>query len=48
MNALGKPIAIALTLSILFVIFNIYAVTQGTADETYSQVDVLIKNLIQW
>ena len=47
MNSIDKPIAIALALSVLFTIFNIIAVTQGTANSFYSQVEILLRSIAQ-
>jgi len=44
MNVSGKHITIALTLSVLLIIFNIIAVTQGTADNFYYQIEMLLRS----
>ena len=41
-----KQMALALTMSAIFIILNIIAVTSGTADLFYLQVDQFIKDLI--
>ncbi|MBE9560826.1 MAG: hypothetical protein IMF15_08550 [Proteobacteria bacterium] len=41
-----KTMALALTLSTMFVIFNIVAVTQGTAENYYSQIEHFIATLL--
>jgi len=41
-----KQMAVALTMSAIFIILNIIAVTSGTADLFYLQVDQFIKDLI--
>lgn len=41
-----KQMAVALTMSAIFIVLNIIAVTSGTADLFYLQVDQFIKDLI--
>ena len=41
-----KHMAVALTISTMFVIFNIIAVTQGTAENYYSQIEQFIVSLL--
>ena len=41
-----KTMAAALTVSTMFVIFNIIAVTQGSAEAYYSQIENLIVSLL--
>ena len=41
-----KTMALALTLSTMFVIFNIVAVTQGAAEGYYSQIEHFIATLL--
>ena len=41
-----KHMALALTMSAIFIILNIIAVTTGNADTFYLQVDQFIKELI--
>ena len=41
-----KQMAVALTMSAIFIILNIIAVTSGAADLFYLQVDQFIKDLI--
>ena len=41
-----KTMALALAVSTMFVIFNIVAVTQGTAENYYSQLEHFIADLL--
>ncbi len=43
---LKAPMLVALTMSTIFIVLNIIAVTSGTADIFYLQVDQFIKDLI--
>lgn len=45
MMSLKKQMAVALTMSAIFIILNIIAVTSGTAEIFYLQVDQFINNL---
>ena len=42
----NKPMAVALTMSAIFTVLNIIAVTSGTAEVFYLNVDQFIKDLI--
>ena len=46
MNTSEKHMLIALTLSAMFIIFNIIAVLSGSATTYYSQIDQLILNIL--
>lgn len=41
-----KQMAVALTMSAIFIILNIIAVTTGNADTFYLQIDQFIKELV--
>ena len=41
-----KRIVIALTISTMFIIFNIFAVTQGTAADYYGQLEQFINSFL--
>ena len=43
---LNKQMAVALTISVIFTVLNIIAVTSGNAEAFYLQVDQLINDLI--
>ena len=42
----NKPMAVALTMSAIFIVLNIIAVTTGSADAFYLQIDQFIKELV--
>ncbi|MCK4676236.1 MAG: hypothetical protein KAT61_09970 [Gammaproteobacteria bacterium] len=44
---LEKPMIMALTMSVIFTVFNIIAVTSGSAENFYTQTEQFITNLIQ-
>ena len=46
MTTAEKHMVIALALSTLFIIFNIFAVISGSAATYYSQIDQLIFNIL--
>ncbi len=46
MTVTEKHLTVALTLSTMFIIFNIVAVTQGVAADYYSQIVQLIGSLM--
>ena len=41
-----KTMALALTVSTMLIVFNIIAVTQGTAENYYSQIEQFIVSLL--
>ena len=41
-----KQMAVALTMSAIFIVLNIIAVTTGSADSFYLQIDQFIKELV--
>ena len=45
MPVIKKHLVIALTVSTTLVLFNIIAVTSGTADPYYSEVEHVLRNL---
>ena len=46
MTAPKKHIVIALTVSTTLILFNIVAVTSGSADAYYSQVEHIIRSIL--
>jgi len=44
MTAIEKHLVIALTVSTTLILFNIIAVTSGTADAYYSEVENILRN----
>lgn len=47
MPASKKHIVAALTISTAFIVFNIIAVTQGTAEAYYTKLEYFLFNLLQ-